>query len=41
MSLSLEQINQYKEDGYIAPLNILSKEEANEIKQEIELIEKK
>ena len=30
-NLSPEQINQYKEDGYIAPLDILSKEEANEI----------
>ena len=40
-NLSSEQINQYKEDGYIAPLNILSKEEADEIRKEIEFIEKK
>ena len=31
-NLSLEQINQYKEDGYIAPLDILSKEEAQNLK---------
>ena len=40
-NLSSMQINQYKEDGYIAPLNVLSKEEAEEIKKEIEFIEKK
>ena len=39
-NLSQEQINQYKEDGYIAPINVLSREEANEIKEEIERIEK-
>ena len=26
-NLSSEQINQYKEDGYIAPINVLSREE--------------
>jgi len=41
VNLSLEQVNQYKEDGYIAPINILSKEEAKEIREEIEIIEKK
>ena len=40
-SLSSEQINQYKEDGYIAPINVLSREEAEEIRVEIEIIEKK
>jgi len=40
-NLSSEQINQYKEDGYIAPINVLSKEEAEEIREEIEIIEKK
>ena len=39
-NLSLEQINQYKEDGYIAPINVLSTDEADEIKEEIERIEK-
>ena len=39
-NLSLEQINQYNEDGYIAPINILSRDEADEIRVEIECIEK-
>ncbi len=39
-NLSLEQINQYKEDGYIAPINVLTTDEADEIKEEIEHIEK-
>ena len=39
--LSLEQINQYKEDGYIAPIDVLTKNEAEEVKREIEYIEKK
>ena len=39
-NLSQEQINQYQEDGYIAPINVLSREEADEIRVEIELIEK-
>ena len=40
-NLSLEQINQYKEDGYIAPIDVLTKNEAEEVKKEIEYIEKK
>ena len=40
-SLSSAQIQQYKNDGYVAPLDVLSKEEALEIREEIELIEKK
>ena len=40
-NLSLEQINQYKEDGYIAPIDVLTKDEAEEVKGEIEYIEKK
>ena len=40
-NLSLEQINQYKQDGYIAPIDVLTKNEAEEIKKEIEYIEKK
>jgi len=40
-SLSSAQIQQYKDDGYVAPLDVLSKEEALEIREEIELIEKK
>jgi len=40
-SLSDQQINLYNQKGYIAPINVLSKQEANEIRQEIETIEKK
>jgi len=39
--LTSEQLKQYEEEGYVAPIDVLSKEEANEIKEEIELIEKK
>lgn len=39
-SLSEKQINQYNEDGFIAPINVLSVEEACEIREEIERIEK-
>ena len=39
--LSEQQIKFYDEKGYIAPIDVLSKEEANEIRQEIETIEKK
>ena len=40
-NLSLEQINQYKKDGYIDPIDVLTKDEAEEVKKEIEYIEKK
>jgi len=40
-SLTSEQLKQYDEEGYVAPIDVLSKEEANEVKEEIELIEKK
>ena len=39
--LSEQQIKFYDEKGYIAPIDALSKQEANEIRQEIETIEKK
>ena len=39
--LSEQQIKFYNEKGYIAPIDVLSKQEANEIRQEIETIEKK
>ena len=39
--LSADQINQYNEKGYVAPIEALNKDEANEIKKEIEFIEKK
>ena len=40
-SLTSDQLKQYEEEGYVAPIDVLSKEEANEVKEEIELIEKK
>ena len=40
-NLSSNQLKQYNNEGYIAPINILSTEEAIEARKEIELIEKK
>ena len=40
-NLSDQQINFYNDNGYIAPIDVLSKQEANEIRNEIETIEKK
>ena len=40
-NLSEQQINFYNKKGYIAPINVLSKQEANEVRQEIEIIEEK
>ena len=37
--LRLDQINKYNKEGFLSPLNILSKEEVTKIKSEIELIE--
>ena len=39
--LSTNQINHYNEKGYISPLEALSTSEANDVKDEIEYIEKK
>ena len=39
--LNSNQLKQYNDEGYIAPINILSTEEATEARKEIELIEKK
>ena len=39
--LTSDQLKQYEEEGYVAPIDVLSKEEAKEIRDEIELIEKK
>ena len=39
-SLTVKQIKQYQEEGYVAPIDVLSKEEAKEIRDEIECIEK-
>ena len=40
-SLNSDQLKQYEEEGYVAPIDVLSKEEAKEVRDEIELIEKK
>ena len=40
-TLTPRQLKQYKDLGYVAPIDILSLEEAKEIKTEIEYIEKK
>lgn len=40
-NLTSNQLKQYNENGYLAPINILTKEEAYLARQEIELIEKK
>ena len=39
--LSSAQLKQYKDEGYVSPIDALSKDEALEIREEIELIEKK
>ena len=38
--LTADEIKQYNKDGYIAPINVLTKEEAIQVRKEIELIEK-
>ena len=40
-NLSAEQIKQYEEKGFVAPVEALTRDEAIEIKEEIEFIEKK
>ena len=40
-NLSSNQLKQYNDEGYIAPINILTTKEAIEARKEIELIEKK
>ena len=39
--LTSNQLKQYNDEGYVAPVNALTKEEANEIRKEIEFIENK
>ena len=39
--LSKKEINEYNEKGYFAPIDVLTKDEANEVREEIEFIEKK
>ena len=38
--LSSNQLKQYKNEGFVSPINVFSKEKAKEIRDEIELIEK-
>ena len=40
-SLSSSQIQQYHDKGFVAPIEALTQDEANEVKNEIEFIEKK
>ena len=40
-ALNTKQINQYKEFGYVSPIDVMTSEEAYEIRKEIEKIEKK
>ena len=37
---SSNQLKQYKDEGFVSPINVFSKEKAKEIRDEIELIEK-
>ena len=39
--LTSSQLKQYKDEGFIAPIDALSKKEANEVREELEFIEKK
>ncbi len=39
--LSSNQLKQYEDEGFVSPINIFSKDKAKEIRDEIELIEKK
>ena len=39
--LNAKQLKDYNDNGFISPIDILSVEEATEIKKEIEYIEKK
>ena len=40
-NLSPNQLKQYEDEGFVSPINIFSNNKANEIRKEIELIEKK
>ena len=40
-SLSSSQIKTYQDKGFVAPIEALSQDEANEVREEIEFIEKK
>ena len=40
-SLTPKQLKQYEDEGYVSPIKVLSKNETKEIREEIEIIEKK
>ena len=40
-SLNSKQVKDYKDNGFVAPIDVLSLEDAKKIKEEIEYIEKK
>ena len=40
-SLTSKQLKDYEDQGFVAPIDVLTSDEANEIKTEIEKIEKK
>ena len=40
-NLSDQQMDFYKQNGYVSPINILSPQEATEVREEIEIIENK
>ena len=35
-SLNSDQLKQYEEEGYVAPIDVLSKDEAKEVREEID-----
>ena len=39
--LSSNQLQQYKDEGFVSPINIFSKDKAKEIRDEIETIEQR
>ena len=38
-NLSLSQIKQYEDEGFVAPIDALTLEEANKVREELEYIE--
>ena len=40
-SLTSKQLKDYEDHGFVAPIDVLTSDEANEIKEEIEKIEKR
>ena len=40
-TLTLDNLNQYQDQGFLSPVNALTTDEAKEVREEIERIEKK